>query len=125
MQQRSTALDADELVTEIQIPKPKDGVRQTYLKFTLRTPIDFGIVSVASVIALHGGICTDARIVLGAVAPSPVRAKRAEEIIKGRPIDPNAAAEAAEQAVAGALPLSMNGYKLEIVKALVKRTILG
>ena len=121
----STVLDPDEVVTEIQIPKPQDGVRQSYLKFTLRTPIDFGIVSVASVIALHGGICTDARIALGAVAPSPVRAKRAEEVIKGRPIDPNAAAEAAEQAVAGALPLSMNGYKLEIVKALVKRTILG
>ena len=120
-----TVLDPDELVTEIQIPKPQDGVRQSYLKFTLRTPVDFGIVSVASVIALHGGICTDARIVLGAVAPSPVRAKRAEEIIQGRSIDPNAAAQAAEQAVAGALPLSMNGYKLEIVKALVKRTILG
>ena len=50
----STALDMDELVTEIQIPKPKDGVRQSYLKFTLRTPIDFGIVSVASVIASQG-----------------------------------------------------------------------
>ena len=118
-------LDPDELVTEIQIPKPRDGVRQSYLKFTLRTPIDFGIVSVASVIALKGGICTDARIALGAVAPSPVRATKAEEVIKGRPIDPDAAAEAAEQAVAGAQPLSMNAYKIEITKALVKRAILS
>jgi xanthine dehydrogenase YagS FAD-binding subunit len=121
----STALDLDELVTEIQIPKPKDGVRQSYLKFTLRTPIDFGIVSVASVIALEEGICTDARIALGAVAPSPVRARKAEEVIKGRPIDQNAAAEAAEQAVAGAQPLSMNAYKIEITKTLVKRAILS
>ena len=121
----STVLDPDEVVTEIQIPKPRDGVRQSYLKFTLRTPIDFGIVSVASVIALKGGICTDARIALGAVAPSPVRAKKAEEVIKGRPIDPDAAAEAAEQAVAGAQPLSMNAYKIEITKALVKRAILS
>jgi CO/xanthine dehydrogenase FAD-binding subunit len=112
----STVLDPDELVTEIQIPKPRDGVRQSYLKFTLRTPVDFGIVSVASVIALKGGICTDARIALGAVAPSPVRAKKAEEVIKGRRIDPDAAAEAAEQAVAGAQPLSMNAYKIEITK---------
>jgi NADPH-dependent glutamate synthase beta subunit-like oxidoreductase/CO/xanthine dehydrogenase FAD-binding subunit len=121
----STVLDRDEVVVEIQIPKPRDGARQSYLKFTLRTPIDFGIVSVASVIALEGGICTDARIALGAVAPSPVRAKKAEEVIKGRPIDPNAAAEAAEQAVAGTLPLSMNAYKIEITKTLVKRAILS
>ena len=121
----STVLDADELVTEIQIPKPQDGVRQNYLKFTLRSPIDFGIVSVASVIALEGGICTDARIALGAVAPSPVRAKKAEEVIKGRPIDQIAATEAADQAVAGAEPLSMNAYKIEITKTLVKRAILG
>jgi CO/xanthine dehydrogenase FAD-binding subunit len=121
----STVLDRDEVVVEIQIPKPRDGARQSYLKFTLRTPIDFGIVSVAAVIALEGGICTDARIALGAVAPSPVRAKKAEEVIKGRPIDPNAAAEAAEQAVAGTLPLSMNAYKIEITKTLVKRAILS
>jgi CO/xanthine dehydrogenase FAD-binding subunit len=111
--------------SEIQVPKPRDGVRQTYLKFTLRNPIDFGIVSVASVIALEGGICTDARIALGAVAPSAVRAKKAEEVIKGRPIDLNGAAEAAEQAVAAARPLSMNAYKIEIIKALVKRAILS
>ena len=121
----STALNTDELVTEIQIPKPKEGIRQNYLKFTLRTPIDFGIVSVASVVTLDGGICTDARIALGAVAPSPVRAKKAEEVIKGRPIDPDAAAEAAEQAIEGALPLSMNAYKIEITKTLVKRAILS
>jgi NADPH-dependent glutamate synthase beta subunit-like oxidoreductase/CO/xanthine dehydrogenase FAD-binding subunit len=121
----STVLDPDELVTEIQIPKPQDGVRQSYLKFTLRTPIDFGIVSVASVIAIKGGICTDARIVLGAVAPSPVRARKAEEVIKGRPIDQNTAAEAAEHVVTGAQPLSMNAYKIEITKTLVKRAILN
>jgi xanthine dehydrogenase YagS FAD-binding subunit len=82
-------------------------------------------VSVASVIAIEGGVCTDARIALGAVAPSPIRAKKAEEVIKGRQIDRNAAEEAAEQAVAAAQPLSMNAYKIEITKTLVKRAILG
>jgi xanthine dehydrogenase YagS FAD-binding subunit len=109
---------------EASIPKPKDGVLQNYLKFTLRNPIDFAIVSVASVITVERGICKDAHIVLGAVAPAPVRAKKAEEVIKGRPIDQNAAAEAAEQAVAAARPLSMNAYKVEIAKTLVKRAIL-
>jgi CO/xanthine dehydrogenase FAD-binding subunit len=120
----STVLDSDELITEIQIPKPQDGVRQNYLKFTLRSPIDFAIVSVASIITVEKGVCTDAHIVLGAVAPEPVRAKKAEEVMKGRPIDQNAVTEAAEQAVAGARPLSMNAYKVEITKTLVKRALL-
>ena len=122
---RSTLLDPDEVVTEIQIPKPQDGAQQKYLKFTLRTPIDFSIVSVASVITIERGVCVDARIALGAVAPGPVRARAAEEVIIGRPIDEHRAAEAAEQAVAGAQPLSMNAYKVEIAKTLVKRAILS
>ena len=121
----STILDPDELVTEIQIPRPLDGVVQNYLKFTLRNPIDFAIVSVASAITIERGLCVDARIVLGAVAPAPVRATKAEEVIKGKPINQNVAAEAAEQAVADASPLSMNAYKVEIAKTLIKRAILS
>ncbi len=120
----STVLDRDEVVIEIRIPKPQDGVLQNFLKFTLRKPIDFAIVSVASVITVEKGVCADARIVLGAVAPSPVRARAAEEAIKGRPIDQEAAVEAAEQAMAGAQPLSMNAYKVEIAKTLMKRALL-
>jgi hypothetical protein len=122
---RSTVLEPDELIKEILIPKPPAGARQKYDKFTLRTPIDFALVSVASVFTVKGGICEDARIVLGAVAPEPLRAYQAEEAMKGRPVDEKSAAEAAEAAVAGAIPLSMNEYKAEITKALVKRAILG
>ncbi len=122
---KSTLLDPDEVVTEIQIPKPHEGARQKYLKFTLRTPIDFPIVSVASVITTERGVCVDARIALGAVAPEPVRARAAEKMIIGQPIDEHRAAQAAEQAVAGAQPLSKNAYKVEIAKTLVKRAILS
>ena len=118
------ALKRDEMVTEIEVPRLNGSTKQTFLKFTLRKPVDFAIVSVASVITLHGGVCTDARIALGAVAPGPVRAKKAEESIEGRPIDQAAAAAAAELAVAGAKPLSMNAYKIEITKALVTRALL-
>jgi len=118
-------LQTGEIVTEIQIPKPLDEAKQTFLKLTLRKPVDFATVSVASVIVLENGICRDARIVLGAVAPAPVRATKAEEVIKGRPIDPKVAAEAAEQAVGGVMPLAMNAYKVEIAKTLVKRAILS
>ena len=122
---KSTLLDPDEVVTEIQIPKPQEGAQQKYLKFTLRTPIDFPIVSVASVITTERGVCVDARIALGAVAPEPVRARAAEEMIIGQPIDEHRAAQAAEQAVAGTHPLSKNAYKVEIAKTLVKRAILS
>jgi NADPH-dependent glutamate synthase beta subunit-like oxidoreductase/CO/xanthine dehydrogenase FAD-binding subunit len=121
---RSTILESDELIKEIQVPRPPVGSRQRYEKFTLRKPIDFAIVSVASVITSKEGVCEDARIILGAVAPEPVRAREAEEVIKGRPIDREAAAKAAEQAVTGTKPLNMNAYKAEITKALVKRVIL-
>jgi xanthine dehydrogenase YagS FAD-binding subunit len=119
------ALKRDEMVTEIEVPRVNGTAKQTFLKFTLRNPVDFAIVSVASIIMLQQGVCTDARIALGAVAPAPVRAKKAEEVIKGRPMDQAAAAEAAEQAVAGAKPLSMNAYKIEITKALVTRALLS
>jgi xanthine dehydrogenase YagS FAD-binding subunit len=92
---------------------------------TQRRPIDFAIVSVASVISMAGGICKDARIVLGAVAPMPYRARAVEDALKGKPLDAASAEAAAEAAVIEARPLSKNAYKVEITKALVKRTILS
>jgi NADPH-dependent glutamate synthase beta subunit-like oxidoreductase/CO/xanthine dehydrogenase FAD-binding subunit len=121
----STALDADELVTEIQIPRPAQGAKQTFRKFTLRKALDFAIVSVASVITLEDGVCRDAKIALGAVAPTPLRATAAEEVLRGKIIDSAGAKAAAKAAVAEAAPLAGNGYKVEIAKALVRRAILA
>ena len=118
------ALEVNEIVKEVEIPEPTLSAEQKYLKFTLRKPIDFAIVSVAAVITIKDKICTDARIILGAVAPMPYRAKAAEEAIIGQTINESIAAEAAEKAMAGAKPLSMNAYKIEISKALVKRAIM-
>jgi len=121
----STVLDSDELITEIRIPKPPNGSRQNYEKFTLRKPVDFAIVNVASLINIQGGICTDARIAIGAVGPEPIRARAAEKMIIGRPIDEAVALRAAEEAMSTTQPLSMNEYKVEIAKTLVKRAIMG
>jgi xanthine dehydrogenase YagS FAD-binding subunit len=118
-------LELGEMVTEIQIPMPLGKTKQTFHKLTLRKPVDFAIASVALVIALEDGICRKASIALGAVAPAPVRATKAEQAIKGKPIDPKTAAEAAEAAVAGAKPLSMNAYKIEETKVLVRRALLA
>lgn len=94
-------LAVDEIVKEVEIPARRTPVQQNFLKFTLRKPIDFAIVSVASVIAIDKEVCTDARIILGAVAPSPVRARAAEEVLIGKPISEGSAAAAAEEALKG------------------------
>jgi NADPH-dependent glutamate synthase beta subunit-like oxidoreductase/CO/xanthine dehydrogenase FAD-binding subunit len=123
--ENSTVLESGELIKEVRIPKPPKGARQSYRKFTLRKPLDFAVVSVASVIVSDNGTCTDARIVLGAVAPAPLRASAAEAALKGKPLNEAEACEAARLAVAGAAPLGQNAYKTEITKVLVKRSILG
>lgn len=121
----SNVLEPDELIKEIRIPRPPRGARQNYLKFTLRKPVDFALVSVASVITSKGGVCSDARIALGAVAPAPLRAEAAEDAMRGRVIDEALAAEAAAKAVEAVQPLTMNRYKVDITRTLIKRAILG
>lgn len=116
-------LSLGEIVTEIRIPRPPKGAKQTFIKFRQRQAIDFAIVSVASVISQEDGICKDARKALGAVAPTPIRATGAEEAVKGKPLDAETAEEAGKAAVKGADPLEMNEYKLQITRALIKRAV--
>lgn len=120
-----TILGSDEILTEIQIPKPQTGLEQTWIKFRLRKAIDFAIASVASALILENNFCKDARIVLGGVASTPWRAKEAEETVKGKNLDETTAEEAAKAAVKHASPLSQNAYKIQIVKTLVKNALLS
>lgn len=120
----STILDPDELVTEIQIPAPKPGSKQVFLKYRLRNAIDFPIVAVASVISMQAEKVSQARIVLGAVAPIPLRAREAEEFVKGRELSEEVAEATGDIAVRGANPLLNNRYKVQVTRALVKRAIL-
>ncbi len=87
-------------------------------------PVDFALVSVGVLIDAEDGACRDARIVLGALGPTPIRATAAENALKGRKIDGQVAAQAADAALAGARPLDMNGYKVEIAKSLIREAIL-
>jgi xanthine dehydrogenase YagS FAD-binding subunit len=121
---RGNILEPDELLTHIQIPDPAAGARQVFLKYTLRKPVDFAIASVAAVVTIQDGICKDARIVLGAVAPTPVRALDSEKFLIGRVASEESIAEAAKAAVKDAKPMRMNAYKVEITRTLVKRALL-
>lgn len=117
-------LGNEEVVTAIRVPKPLPESRQTFFKFTERKPIDFAVASVASVITVRDGRCLKARVFLGGVAPTPLRAEGTEQVIEGKPLAAGAVDDAARASVAGAKPLSGNAYKIEIVKSLVKRVLL-
>jgi xanthine dehydrogenase YagS FAD-binding subunit len=121
----TNALKPGEIVRDIEVPALFNSTDQRYSKFTLRKPIDFAIVSVAIVATMENGIFRDVRIALGGVAPGPVRARAAEAMLKGTQASEQVAFEAAEIAVSGARPLSMNSYKIEITKSLIKRALLG
>ena len=118
-------LEPDELLTHIEIPHPAVGVRQEFLKFTIRKPVDFAIASVAAVVTMQDKICKDARIVLGAVAPTPLRAFDSEKLLKGKVAGEKTIAEAARAAVKDAKPMRLNAYKVEITRTLVKRALLS
>lgn len=121
----STILGADELVTEVEIPGPKPATKQVFLKYRLRHSIDFPIVAVAVVISKEADKVDNARIVLGAAAPTPLRMREAEEFLKGKKIGKEVAQGAAAIAVKAAIPLAKNGYKVQVTKALLERAVLA
>jgi len=118
-----THMKEEEMVKEVTIPRLEGAERQVFLKFTLRRPVDFAIVSVAAVITMEGTLCKGARICLGGVAPTPLRAKRAEELLLDEPLTDTVVHRAAEEALLETRPLKKNGYKIEIAKALLKRAL--
>lgn len=120
----TTILDPDELITQIHIPPGAANCPQAYLKFRLRRAIDFPIAGVAVWLRMDKDRVAEARIVLGAGAPVPIRARKAEEVLLGRILDEGVCALACDAAVVNALPLSHNRYKIDIFKALVKRALL-
>ncbi|MCZ7664593.1 MAG: FAD binding domain-containing protein [Thermoleophilia bacterium] len=119
------ALGPDEVLTQVRIPALPADAGTSFVKFTVREPVDFAVVSVAALVAREGGACTKAQIALGGVAPGPVRAATAERVLVGRTVDNSAAALAAEAALAGAKPLRGNTYKVALAKSLVERTLLA
>jgi len=119
-----TNLRPTEMIVEIQLPTPESNTKQQYLKFRYRKSIDFAISSVAAVIRIIKETVSDARIVLGGVAPTPYLAKQAEEVLKGKRLTQGLAETATKKALAKVKPLSMNGYKVQLTEALIKRAIL-
>jgi xanthine dehydrogenase YagS FAD-binding subunit len=122
---KTTILADDEILTEIQLPEPKNGTKSHFLKFARRKAIDFPIVNCAAAITSNGGLVQEARICLNALYNVPYRAEPAEVFIVGKSITESIADEAGQKAVEGAKPFSRNKYMVQIAKQLVKRVILS
>jgi xanthine dehydrogenase YagS FAD-binding subunit len=123
-----TILRSGEIVTEVAVPPAAStagGTRSLYLKFKEKESFDFALVSVAASLKMKAGACESARVVLGGVAPVPWRAREAEKALTGREVDAPAAGIAAEAALAGAVPMAHNGYKIPLAKSLVRRALLA
>ena len=125
---RENVLGDEDLLAAVEIPAPPapPAVRRSaYHKVMDRESWTHAIVSAAVVLEMDGAVCRAARIVLGGVAPVPWRVPDAERILVGQRVTPALAASAAEVAVAGARPLSKNGYKVALTTAVVERTLVG
>jgi xanthine dehydrogenase YagS FAD-binding subunit len=119
---RENAGTPDEILTAIRVPAAP-GARSTYASVKEKAAFDWPLVSNAAALRLDGGIVREARIVLGAVAPVPLRSAAAEQALLGRGLDDATIEAAATAAVTAAQPLSDNGYKIELLKTLLRRTL--
>ena len=124
-----TVLKTGELLLEVQVPVLPPNTKGVYLKHAIRGSIDLAIVGVAAILTMNGELCRDVKIVLGAVAPTPMRAKKAEKVLEGKKIDDFLIEEAAKAASSECRPIddlrASAQYRREMVKVLTRRAILG
>jgi CO/xanthine dehydrogenase FAD-binding subunit len=122
-----TALNPDELVKEIRIPSMPLQSKGIYIKLSPRSRMDLAVVGVGTVFAQDNGLIQEVRIALGAVAPTPMRAKKAEDVLKGEKVRPETVMKAAETASAESEPIDDHRasaeYRRMMVEVLVKRAM--
>ena len=123
-----SALRNGEILTEVVISDPPPRSGASYIRHTPRVAMDIAVVGVGAYIALNGEkSCEDARIVLGAVAPTPIRVRRAERILKGKPLEEPLIERAAQRASEASKPIDdVRGsvaFRREIVAVLIRRTL--
>jgi carbon-monoxide dehydrogenase medium subunit len=122
-----TAMEHDEIVLEVQVPATPPKTASAYQKFNLLSS-DQGIVAVAATVtADKGGVCTDAKIVLGNAGVTPIRAKSAEKVLIGKKLTDKLFAEAGEAAAGDADPVSdihsSAEFRKHLITVLTKRMV--
>jgi aerobic carbon-monoxide dehydrogenase medium subunit len=124
-----TVLQTGEILAELQVPPPLPNSGSLYIKHSPRGAMDIAAIGVASVVSLQNGgrVCRDVKIALGAVAPTPVRAYSAEDMLRGQTITPELIEVAAQEAQNQATPIddvrATAVYRKTMVGVLAQRTL--
>lgn len=121
--QRETVLEADEIITEIQLPPAPPGLRSSYRKVRPRQAWDFALAGVALALEFDGGVIRSARVFLSGAAPIPWRARGVEVVMTGRRLDSETISKASKAAVEGAEPLAKNSEKIPLFEGLVAQQL--
>ena len=121
---RFNVMAADELLTAIHIPKPAPGTRSAYQKYGEKESHDWAIADAGIVLEMDGTTCKRAVVAMGAASPVVRRSSEAEAALTGKAITQETARAAGKASMTGAMPLSMNAYKLQLFPVAIYRTIL-
>lgn len=124
---KKTALEVGEIVTGIVIPPLAENEKAVYIKHAVRKAMDLAIIGVAVKIKVENGICTDAKIALGAVATTPIRAPKAEAVLIGKKLTEEVIKEASVTAMDSCNPISdiraSAEYRKDMIRVFTKRAI--
>ena len=122
---RMTILQPGSLLTAIRIPSSWAGAQFYFEKVRDRNVWDFPLLNVASAMVVSGGNIERIRIAVNAAAARPLRLKAVEDAVRGKSANAETGEMAGKLAVQGAVPLTFNGYKIPLMRNLVKRAIGG
>jgi xanthine dehydrogenase YagS FAD-binding subunit len=120
---RETTLQRADLVTAVELPALGFAARSAYRKVRDRASFAFAVVSVAAALDIADGVVRDVRLALGAVAPVPWRARRAEDALRGQPATESSFRRAADAELAWARPLRDNAFKVPLTRNIVVRVL--
>jgi len=120
---KENVLVPGEIITHVTLPALPAGTRSHYLKLRDRAQYEFALASAAVVVQVSGGKIARARIAFGGVGTKPWRSREAEKALEGQAASPDVFKQAAEAAMAGAKPLKYNGFKIELAKRALVRTL--
>ncbi len=116
------SLESQDLILKIEVPV--QNRRSAYIQTSEKSMFDWALVSCAAAAKVDGKKLSQVKIVLGAVSPVPYQAKAANDFLEGKTLDDAAAAKAADLILERAHVFEHNGYKVPLVRALVRRTLL-
>jgi xanthine dehydrogenase YagS FAD-binding subunit len=113
-------LQPGEMIKSIALKTPLRGERAAYQRAISRSYADWPLVEICARAVVTDGVFEFVRLAAGGIAPVPLRLSASEAALQGKPATPAAIADAARQATAGAKPLPMTGYKLDLLLGLVR-----